>query len=660
MSRDSFIDSCIVSSKSVTEMNDIGSISCKCLIDLNDAYKNHNLCDISGICVDMDCRKCRNVTSVRDKTHCDTDSVSSKCLIDSNDAYEYPDNLCDISGICVNMDCSKCRYGTSVIDKTHCDIDSVSSKCLIDSNDAYECPDSLCDISGICVNMDCGKCRNGTSVIDKTHCDTGSVSRKCLIDSNDTYKNLDNQCDTTGICVNMDCSKCRNDTSVITEMHCDNVEMSIVMESVDNDTGRYVLNSVNGSSDCETDNIYTNNHHCRKFNYFNKCDKIVNVDENDAFVSTVMSTRHGEMCDTTTRNVIRVDKDCVSVETCLNINKGHRIEQHYMDEGQKIGEYPSNCNIGKVDEICTKGDKTCETKCVNTSETEKSVCSERNRCKGNDAMLVKGKHVLQNTFGPLKEYKNRFPKNLIVSYLNINSILGKFSEISEIMKDELADIVSFAETKIDETVLDAVLNVRNYKSYRNDGTRYSHGLITYIRSDITHCRRKDQENSNCGAQYIILEVWLRKKKWFYMFVYKPPSVKNEGFVAEMLKICEMLYKESSDILIAGDMNIDMKDVSSSNKLNDLCEIVGLQNIIKETTCFKSANESLIDVILVSNSNRYNETLVFDTGLSDFHKMITVSTKVHAPKRIPRKIVYRSLKKLNEENFKSDIQCSPHF
>ena len=32
--------------------------------------------------------------------------------------------------------------------------------------------------------------------------------------------------------------------------------------------------------------------------------------------------------------------------------------------------------------------------------------------------------------------------------------------------------------------------------------------------------------------------------------------------------------------------------------------------------------------------------------------------VHAPKRIPRKIVYRSLKKLNEENFKSDIQNAP--
>ena len=259
------------------------------------------------------------------------------------------------------------------------------------------------------------------------------------------------------------------------------------------------------------------------------CDKNLNADEIEACVSTVATTRQGEMCDTNTRNEIRVNKDHAYGigESCLNIDKGHRIEQYSIDMGHRTGEYSGNNNTGKVEETCTKGDKI--------GEIDTSVCIDTSRCKGNDTMLVKGKHVLQNSFGPLKEYKNRFPKNLIVSYLNINSILGKFSEISEIMKDELADIVSFAETKIDETVLDAVLNVRNYKSYRNDGTRYSHGLITYIRSDITHCRRKDQENSNCGAQYIILEVWLRKKKWFYMFVYKPPSVKNDGFFCRNVK-----------------------------------------------------------------------------------------------------------------------------
>ncbi len=101
-----------------------------------------------------------------------------------------------------------------------------------------------------------------------------------------------------------------------------------------------------------------------------------------------------------------------------------------------------------------------------------------------------------------------------------------------------------------------------------------------------------------------------------------------------------LYRESDNIILIGDMNINMKGKVS--ELLDLCDLYNLKNIVKKPTCFKyQDNPSLINVILVAKPRHLHETVVFDTGLSDFHKIICVCTKVYVPWEVPRKIVYRS-------------------
>ncbi len=89
------------------------------------------------------------------------------------------------------------------------------------------------------------------------------------------------------------------------------------------------------------------------------------------------------------------------------------------------------------------------------------------------------------------------------------------------------------------------------------------------------------------------------------------------------------------------------------------EIVPPANIVKEPTCLKSQdNPSLIDVILVAKPRRLHETVVFDTGLIDFHKIICVCTKVYVPWEGPRQIVYRSFKSFDENKYKEDISMIP--
>ena len=84
-----------------------------------------------------------------------------------------------------------------------------------------------------------------------------------------------------------------------------------------------------------------------------------------------------------------------------------------------------------------------------------------------------------------------------------------------------------------------------------------------------------------------------------------------------------------NILVMGDFNIDIKCKGvGSNNLSDFCDIFHLTNIVKSDTCFTKTHTSPIDLILSNKPSSFNKTLVSETDLSDYHKMITTFFKLH--------------------------------
>ena len=161
---------------------------------------------------------------------------------------------------------------------------------------------------------------------------------------------------------------------------------------------------------------------------------------------------------------------------------------------------------------------------------------------------------------------NEHVKGFVLGSLNINSLMKSFHEIKEMMTDGLIDMISFGESKLDTLVTDMTIEIPNFKLYRKDISRVAHGLATYIRSDIVHFRRSDLENTYLNYQSIIIEVWLHKEKWFFMSVYKPPGVNDNLFVNDLMSICNRMLLESRNIVINGDLNINM--LTQGNKLEE--------------------------------------------------------------------------------------------
>ena len=101
----------------------------------------------------------------------------------------------------------------------------------------------------------------------------------------------------------------------------------------------------------------------------------------------------------------------------------------------------------------------------------------------------------------------------------------------------------------------------------------------------------------------------------------------------------------------GDYNAE---ITETNMLS-FCEIYHLTDIIKQPTCFKNpSNPSCIDLFLTNNASCFQNSSVFETGLSDFQKLTVIVMKSHIPKKQAKIIKYRNYKGFNETKFRSEL------
>ena len=87
-------------------------------------------------------------------------------------------------------------------------------------------------------------------------------------------------------------------------------------------------------------------------------------------------------------------------------------------------------------------------------------------------------------------------------------------------------------------------------------------------------------------------------------------------------------------MLVDDFNVELTDSS----LSDFCEIHNLKNIFKDKTYFQNPNKpSYIDMIITNKPKCFQNSMVIETGLSNFHKMCVRVMK------IGKKISYKCLK-----------------
>jgi hypothetical protein len=159
------------------------------------------------------------------------------------------------------------------------------------------------------------------------------------------------------------------------------------------------------------------------------------------------------------------------------------------------------------------------------------------------------------------------------------------------------------------------------------------------------------------VESMIFELKIRKEIWYIILVYKNPDVSNNILLSKLIKVYECLISKAKEIILLGDLNINMK-VEDNDLKNELCDVYNLTNLIKEPTCYKKPEGTLIDPIIVRHAKRFKNSINIFCDSSDFHHLVGCISKLHLPPRKPFKIAYRTLKNFNENDFKLDVSRIP--
>ena len=102
------------------------------------------------------------------------------------------------------------------------------------------------------------------------------------------------------------------------------------------------------------------------------------------------------------------------------------------------------------------------------------------------------------------------------------------------------------------------------------------------------------------------------------------------------------------IILIGDSNVELSEENMSYFLN----VYNHKNPVKQKTCFKNPeNPPCIDLILTNCQRSFQSTCIFETRLSDFHKM---TVTCHFSKQKPKIIFHQNYKKFHYEIFRTEL------
>ena len=248
----------------------------------------------------------------------------------------------------------------------------------------------------------------------------------------------------------------------------------------------------------------------------------------------------------------------------------------------------------------------------------------------------------------MKKLRLKNPKNIIFSYLNINSVRNKFQNMSSLISENV-DILIVAETKLDSSFPKTQFVIPGFHHpFRLDVNRRRGGLLVYVKGSIT-ARVLTSFSTPADTQTIVFEINLRKEKWIFVAIYKPPSLNSQYFLDTLSDLLDFSSNHYDNKVILGDFNLKPTDPLIMTFLNEH----DLINLIKNSTCFKGEG-SCIDLILTNRKFSFKNSTSFETGLSDHHHLIYSMLKTTFHKEERKTLIYRDYNTFSLEKFSSEL------
>ena len=138
-----------------------------------------------------------------------------------------------------------------------------------------------------------------------------------------------------------------------------------------------------------------------------------------------------------------------------------------------------------------------------------------------------------------------------------------------------------------------------------------------------------------NIQIIPYELNLKKDKWLFVRIYKPPLQNNQYFVSILSDLLDFYATEYGKVVL-GDLNLKLSSLSMLSFMDSQ----NFVNLIKNKIFLKAAG-SCIGLILRNRKYSFKNNSSYETGLSDHHHLIYSVVKTTFKCEEPKKSIYRN-------------------
>ena len=208
-----------------------------------------------------------------------------------------------------------------------------------------------------------------------------------------------------------------------------------------------------------------------------------------------------------------------------------------------------------------------------------------------------------------------------------------------------------SETKLDSFFPSNQFQIDGFTTpYRLDRNQNGGDIMLYIREDIPLKFLTEIKLDN-KIENIFIEINLRSKKWLLSGSCNPKLSHIKNHLQEIGKGLDYYSSKYENVIMLGDFNAEM----SNPYMSWLCALYNFTNLIKEPNCYKNVDKpTSIDHILTNHARCFQHSGIYETGLSDFHKLTFTVLKMFYAKQKPRIIKYRDYKNFNKTTFRMDL------
>ena len=252
-------------------------------------------------------------------------------------------------------------------------------------------------------------------------------------------------------------------------------------------------------------------------------------------------------------------------------------------------------------------------------------------------------------------------KGLVMTGLNINSLVKHIDELRLFISDKKIDILAINEAKLNDTISDNEIYLPGFEIIRKDrlkNGRNGGGVCLYIRSNLNYNIRSDLEHDK--LEMISIEIKNPNSRPFVVSTWYRPQ-RTPWPVPELFQAFEEVVARidalNIDYYLIGDINTNFlpKELDSEARtLLSILEVFGLHQLITKPTRVTKNSKSLIDLCITNSPDRIVDSGVIPLGISD-HSLVCMCRKIHySAKNSKRVIVKRSYKNLKSENFINDL------